>query len=125
MSYKKFGFVSFFIFASASSAFANGSPAYNSNVSVTTYQANHNAAPTMRNQQTASRQFVSSSANSPQAARKVRIIRETLPGQSRVIQSTSDKSVIAVPNHASGFMKIIKPSMRKMKKTAMPNLYTE
>lgn len=125
MAYKKIGLVSFLIVASASSAFANSSPAYNPGVTTITSQINQNSSSSIRHLQVIGTPFMSSKTSFPKSARKIRIVREPLPGQSRVIQSTSDKSVIAVPNHSSGSMKIIKPSARKMNKSAIPNLYSE
>lgn len=53
--------------------------------------------------------------------KKMRVIRQPLPGRSPVVITTSPRDVIAVPNSANGKMRVIVPPNQTLLRHSIPN----
>ncbi|CAM3858422.1 hypothetical protein LIHA111178_12420 [Litorimonas haliclonae] len=59
------------------------------------------------------------------SSRKVRVIREPVPRQSRVLRQTSRRGLVVTPHHAAGAVKIIPYDKKGGMNSSMRNLYSD
>lgn len=85
------------------------------------------SAPSYSTQSVSPQSHGATQLRAPQYAptRKVRVIREPLPRQSRVLRQTSSRGLVVTPHHAAGAMKIISQNKKGRIKSSMRNLYSD
>ncbi len=93
-------------------------------------EANNGSAktsPSFSTQAISSQGFNSYQLKAPEFAttKKMRVIREPLPRQNRVLRQTSSRGLVVTPHYAAGAMKIITQSNKEKMKSSMRNLYSD
>jgi len=85
------------------------------------------SAPLYSTQSVSPQSLGATQSRTPQYAptKKVRVIREPLPRQSRVLRQISSRGLVVTPHQAAGAMKIISRSNKGPMKSSMRNLYSD
>ena len=120
MKYSKFPWVSAIIMAGSVEAAANDRSAQTEKEFAKPLQRNFMPLPAKPAPNKYKAQYSDAETLLLPSLRSMRIVRQPLPGQGRVIITTSPRDVIAVPDNSDARMKVIVPPNQTSLRPSMP-----